>query len=123
RRGRARRRGGRLFRVRAGRLVFGRRPEALGEPLDRPGEVELLGVTDERDYIPARAAAEAVEELVLGVHGEARRALLVEGTAPDIARTRLAQLRPSRDDFDHVGRVNRLANGGVLDARHQSFSA
>ena len=47
-----------------------------------PDEVEVLGFPDERDDVAALAAAEAVEELVDGVHGEARRPLLVERASP-----------------------------------------
>src|SRR5262249_35217066 len=45
-------------------LVFELDVEAVREPFDRAGELELLRVADERDQVALRAAAEAVEELV-----------------------------------------------------------
>ena len=69
-------------------LVLDCDAEAIGEPFDGLGEVELLGLTHERDRVAACAAAEAVVELVLRVDGEARRPLLVEGAAPGVATAR-----------------------------------
>ena len=64
-------------------LVLELHPEALGEPFHGAGEVELLGLADELDQVAA-GAAEAVVELVDGVD-EARRPVLVEGTAARVA--------------------------------------
>src|SRR5215210_4497133 len=63
-------------------LVLERNAEAVCEPLDRAGEVEVLRLLDERDQVAALPAAEAVEELVGGIDREARRPLLVEGAPP-----------------------------------------
>ena len=72
----------RLLLLRRGLLVFERDAEALRQPLDRTGEVEVLGLADEGDHV-ALAAPEAVVELVGRVDGEARRSLLVERAAPE----------------------------------------
>src|SRR5436309_15725187 len=96
-------------------LVLHRDPEALGQPLDRIREVEVLGLAHERDDVAALAAAEAVVELVRRVHREARSALLVEGAATGIASTRPAQRSAARDDLDHVRRGDNLANRRLLD--------
>ena len=102
-------------------LVLERHAEALGEPLDRADEIQVLGLADERDEIATLPAAEAVVELVDGVDGEARRLLLVERTAARVARSGgTAQLRPPGDDLDHVGGGGDIANRGVLDPRHVS---
>ena len=45
-------------------LVLELDPEAVGEPFDGAGEVEVLRLLDERDQVAAGAAAEAVVELV-----------------------------------------------------------
>src|SRR5439155_4183289 len=108
--------------TRRGVVIVERDAEAVGEPLDRAREVEVLGLLDERDEVAALAAAEAVVELVDRVDREARRPLLVERAAADEAPARLAQLRPRRDELDEVGgRLDRL-DGGVLDPRHYSSS-
>src|SRR5207249_7243428 len=60
-------------------LVLERHAVALGQPLDRLCEVELLSLAHEGDQVPALAAAEAVEELVGRIDGEAWRLLVVEG--------------------------------------------
>ena len=104
-------------------LVLDPDVEAVGEPLDRTGEVELLGLADEGDQVSLGAAAEAVVELVGRVDREARRAFLVEGAAAGEAAAHLAELRPVRDHGDHVGRGLDLLDGGVLDAGHQRLAA
>jgi hypothetical protein len=105
---------------RRGLLVLERYAVPLGEPLDRLREVELLALADEADDVPAGAAAEAVVELVLRIHREAGRPLLVKGAEPGPAGPRPPQLRPARDDLDHVGRLDGRADGHVLDPRHYS---
>ena len=81
----------RLLELRRGLLVLEIDAEPLGKPLDRLGEVEVLGLADERDHVAALATAEAVVQLVGRVDGEARCPLFVEGTAAGIACARLAQ--------------------------------
>ena len=97
--------------------------EAVGEPLDRAGEVEALRVADERDRVAARAAAEAVVEALHRVDREARRALLVERAAAGHAPADLAQRRAVLDDRDEVGRLLDGLDGRVLEACHQSSRA
>ena len=82
------------------------------------GEVELLGLPDERDHVALRPAAEAVVELVHGVDREARRPLLVERAAAHVARAGLAQLSALGDDGDHVRCGLDLLDGCVLDPGH-----
>jgi len=104
--------------LRRGLLVLQRHSETLGQPLDRLREVELLRLADKADDVAPGAAAEAVVELVLRVDREARRPLVVERAEPGEAGAGLAQLRARLDDLDHVGRLDGLANGCVLDPRH-----
>lgn len=49
------------------------------EPLDRLTEAELCGRQDEIQRVPARAAAEAVPDVLLGVDEATRRSLLMDG--------------------------------------------
>src|SRR5262249_46751569 len=63
-------------------LVLELDAEAPGEQLDRPHEVDVLDLLDERDRVAALAAAEALERAPRRRDGEARRSLLVEGTEP-----------------------------------------
>ena len=108
----------RLLLLRRRLLVLERDAEPFGQPLDRAGEVEVLGLADERDHVAALAAAEAVVELVGRVDREARRPLLVEGTAPRVARAGLPQRRAAGDDLDHVGGRHDLPDGRLLDPGH-----
>src|SRR5439155_24280733 len=91
---------------------------AIGQRLDGLGKVESFRLADEGDEVAALAAAEAVEELVGGVHGEARRPLLVERAAAGPARPDAAERRSCRDDLDHVGGRDHLLDRGLLDQCH-----
>jgi hypothetical protein len=53
-------------------------PVAIGQRLDRLGELQPLLLHHEAEDVPRDPAAEAVVELVLRVDGEGRRALVVE---------------------------------------------
>jgi hypothetical protein len=108
--------------LRRGLLELEGNAVALREPLDRLGEVELLRLTDEADDVAALAAAEAVEELVGRVDREARRLLVVEGAEPGPARARTPELRPRRDDLDHVGGLDRFANRCLPNPGHYNDS-
>ena len=110
----------RVVRHRRALLVLERHPEPLGEPLDRPDEVETLGLPDERDDVAALAATEAVVEVQVRVDGEARRPLLVERAAAHVARPRrLAERRAQADHVDDVRCGDDLAHALILDPRHQ----
>ena len=98
-----------------GLLVLELDAGAVAEPLDRLDEVEPLALLHERDQVAALPAAEAVEELLDRVHGEARRPLLVEGTPARVPAADPSQGRPRRDDLDHVGGRHDLVF--VLDQR------
>jgi hypothetical protein len=109
--------------LRRGLVVLERHAKTFGEPLDGLREVELLGLTHERDHVAALAAAEAVEELVRRVDREARCLFVVEGTKAGPARPGAPELRLRLDDLDHVGRLDGLAHGCLADPRHYSDSA
>ena len=83
-------------------LVLDLDVEAVSEPLDRLGEIELLGFPNEGDQVALRPAAEAVVELVHRVHGEAGRPLFVERAATHITGAGLAELSALRYDRDDV---------------------
>jgi hypothetical protein len=104
-------------------LVLDLDVETVGEPLDRTGEVELLGLAHERDHVALRAAAEAVVELLERIDGEARRPLLVEGAAAYVPRPRLPQLRAPADHRDDVDGGFDVLDGRVLDQCHYPSSA
>ena len=63
----------------AARRVAQRDAAAVGQPLDRSGEVEVLEILHEREHVAFGAAPEAVVAPDLLVDGEARRLLGVEG--------------------------------------------
>jgi hypothetical protein len=72
----------------------------LGEPFDRLGEGQVLDLADERDDVPALAAAEAV--VVAPGRGDVERGrlLLMEGAQPlEVAPARVAQLNVFADDI------------------------
>jgi hypothetical protein len=113
----------RLLELRRGLLVLEADTEPLRQPLDRLGEIEVLGLADERDHVAALATPEAVVQLVGRIDGEARRPLLVEGAATRVAGASLSQRGTAGDDFHHVGRGDDLPHGCLLDPGHQSRSA
>src|SRR5207245_16541 len=106
------------IRLRRRLLVLERDVEAVRQPLDRPDEVELLGLLDEIDRVAALAAAEAVKGSTLRHHRERRRLLLVERAETLVARAHLAQPRPPLDDRDDVDRGLHRLDRRVLDPRH-----
>ena len=55
-----------LIGLRRGVLVLELDVEAIRKPLDRPDEVEALGLADERDHVAADAAPEAVIRASVG---------------------------------------------------------
>jgi hypothetical protein len=104
-------------------LVLERDAEAVGEPLDRPDEVEVLLFLDEGDRVSTLAAAEALEGAAVRRDAEARRLLLVEGAEADEAAPGLAQAGVGLDQRDDVRRLLDGLDGRVLDPRDQSLSA
>ena len=93
----------RLFR-RGVRDFRHRDAELLGHHAHGLGEGDVLDLLHEAEDIASGIAAEAVEELVAGVHRKRRRLFLVEGTQPlVILRAALAQLDVLADDADDVG--------------------
>ena len=76
--------------------------DGAGEVLHRLREVDVLVVHQEAEGIAAGAAAEAVVELLLGVHREGRRLLVVEGAAGAVVLAGLLQLHPAVDHVDDV---------------------
>ena len=69
-------------------LALQRHAVALGQRLERLAEVEPLGLHHELEDVAARAAAEAVVELLDRVDPERRRALVVERAQPLQPRAR-----------------------------------
>src|SRR2546425_1921405 len=67
-----------LLLTRIGRVVGELDAVAVGEPLERLGEVEALLLLDELEDVASRLATEAVVELLGRVDREARRTLVVE---------------------------------------------
>jgi hypothetical protein len=104
-------------------LVFEGDAEPVGEPFDRPDEVQVLDLPDEADGVAAAPAAEAVVETVRCVDREARRLLLVERTASRVARALLAKGRVLGDDVDDVGALLDVLDRAVLDSRLVPYSA
>src|SRR4030095_14965626 len=83
-------------------LVLERHAKPLAQPLGGLREVKVLGLANERDEVAALAAAEAVEELVDGVDGKARRPLLVKRAAARVASSDAGERRPALDDLHPV---------------------
>jgi hypothetical protein len=73
-----------------------------GEFLDRGGEFEPLELHHETNGIAARAAAEAVVELLVRVDAEGGGFLVVEGAARGVVLTGLAQRHARIHDIDDV---------------------
>ena len=88
------------------RLALELDPAAVGERLQRTREVEPLGLHHEREDVAARAAAEAVVELLDRVDPERRRPLVVERAQPgQPSRARAPQLRAGADQLLEVDRI------------------
>ncbi|MCU0313384.1 MAG: hypothetical protein MUC84_04905 [Solirubrobacteraceae bacterium] len=98
---------------------------AVGEVLHRLAERQPLGQLDELEEVAALAAAEAVEDLLLGVDAERRRALVVERAGAHPLVPGAAQLGLRAHEVEHVGRVadalDRL--GGVAGHRGRPYAA
>jgi hypothetical protein len=111
-------------------LAFGLRPRvlllaleldaiAVGQQLDRLGEVEPVLLLDELDHVAADPAAEAVVELLGRLDRKGRRALLVEGTEAYVAGALPSQIGVGGDDLDNVGGRLDPFQALVRDQRHQ----
>ena len=97
---------------------------AVGEVLHRADELETLGVHDEVEGVAGGLAAEAVIDLARGADTERWRALVVEGTQPDVGvGTRAAQLRPRAHQVHHVDGITDPLLGVRGVASHQSPNA
>src|SRR5688572_20431042 len=73
-------------------FVFDGNAESLPECFDRFGEIELFGLTDERNDVTRLAAAEAFVEAFVGINMEGGRLFVVEGAqALEPRATALAQ--------------------------------
>ena len=100
-------------------LVLELDPVARGEPLDRAGEIDRLGLPHEIDHVALGAAAEAEVHLLAGVHGERRGTLLVERTAAHPLVARLPQLGARPRQLHQIGALlDRLARAH-RDATHR----
>ena len=79
-------------------------PRAAREVGDRLGELELLGLANERDRVALGSAAEAVVETLVGVDVERGGLLAVERAEPLPGVARLLQPGDGTDERDEVGR-------------------
>ena len=103
-----------LFPVLAGELGQGH-PRFACEPLDGLGKGQPLGLHEEGEDVPVLSGGEAMVELLLVVHVEARRLLRVERRQPLPLPPRLLQphaladdrrgRQPGADLFEDLGRV------------------
>ena len=94
---------------------------ALGEQLERPFEVDALGLLHEREHIARRLAAEAVVDLLRGVDAERGRSLLVERAQPLVPRRAGApQLCPRADELDEIHRLAHAFAGLARVQRHRA---
>ena len=98
-------------------------PEPLGERLDRLAERKPLLLLEEREHIPLLAAAEAVIELLLRIHRERRRALIMEGAQPLEPLPRPLQLRIRRQHLRDIHGVAHLLDRLRRKARHYSLDS
>jgi len=100
-------------------FVFDGDVEALPECLDGFGEAELLGLTDEADGVAGFAAAEALEEALVGIDVEGRGLFVVERTKP--LEPGAAGLAEGDDPGNHIGEVDpqlEVADAGGFDGGH-----
>ena len=77
-----------------------RQARLAGQPLDRLGKAQPLGLHDEADDVAMRAAAEAVEEALVLVDREGGRLLVVERAEAGMLAPAPHQLHPAGD---HAG--------------------
>lgn len=96
---------------------------ALGQFLDRLGELQLVVVHDEAERVAAGAAAEAVVELLVRADGERGSLFLVERAAGAVVLAGFLQLDARTHHLDDVGAVQQVidealryqAGHGVLE--------
>jgi len=82
----------------------------FGQFLDGLGEVQVVVVHDKAEGVAARAAAEAVVELLVGADAERRGLFLVERAAGGVVLARLLHLQARADYIDDVGAVQKVVN-------------
>ena len=100
-------------------LVLDDDVEALAEGLDGFGKAELLGLAHEGDEVAGFAAAEALEEALVGIHIERRRLLVVErAQALQPAGAGLFQGDDPRNDIREVHAQLQVADAGGFDDGH-----
>ena len=98
-------------------LQFDARP--LREPADSGDEIEVLVFHHEGEHVAARAATEAVPDLLLRVDIEARRLFLVEWAEGAEVCPRTLEREIRADHLDNVVVLaNLLKNGFGNNARH-----
>ncbi|MCY1512266.1 hypothetical protein D9M68_467200 [compost metagenome] len=88
---------------------------ALGQVLDRLGEVQVVVVHDEAEGVAAGAAAEAVIELLVRADAEGWRLFVMEGAACGVVLAGLFQLHARADHFDYVGAVQQVVDEALGD--------
>ena len=112
-----------LFAARIGRpgsTVLGQRHVGLlGQCAHRLGEREAVLAHEEAEGVAAHAAAEAVEDALLGIDHEGGRLLAVEGTEALPVLSGLLQIHEAADDFDDVHPGPDLVEQSRRVGRHQ----
>src|SRR6185503_2642534 len=81
-------------------------------------EVEALGLLNELERVAALAAAEAVVELLVGVHRERGRPLVVERAQPGPSRPDPAEVGLLGDEVHHVHRFPHAVDRVLREQRH-----
>src|SRR5262249_47793681 len=92
--------------------------EPAGERLDGLREIQAIDLPHEVDDVAARAAAEAVIKALLAIHGERRRAFVVERAETLPGAARLLQPRALADHLDDVGCAAQLREHPIVDVEH-----
>ena len=86
-----------------------------GQIRDRVREFEALGLPDERDRVPLRAAAEAVIETLVGMHVERRAFFGVERAQALPGAAGLLERGHRADELDEIRRGEDVALDVVRD--------
>ena len=96
-------------------LVRDFQPGLARQLLDRLGKLQLVQIHQKADGIAARAAAEAVVELLVRAYREGGRLFLMEGAAGAVVLAGLLQLDARSHHLDDVGAVEQVVNETLGD--------
>ena len=109
-----------LLRARIVGLSFHPHARLLGQQLHGLLEVERLRLLHELEGVSTLATAEAVVELVLGIHRKRGRALVVERAEPGPTRAHPSQIRLLAHQLDHVHGLAHPVDRVLCEQRHQN---